>query len=70
MGDKALYNSTIFCGFNKNDTFMGFQMRGLVFSFIIHTDNPYYVGTAILGSHPPRKRYPMKVKPSTVIKLQ
>ena len=41
----------------------------IAFSFIIHTENRFFVGTRFPGSDPPRNHknwYPTKIKPSTV----
>ena len=60
--DGFIFVGTNFRGLKKNQTFVGFKIRGQsIFSFIIHTENRYFVGTEIRGSDPARK--PRKLVP-------
>ena len=60
--DGSIFVGTNFCGLNKNDTFVGFKIRGhCIFSLIIHTANYNFVGTGIRGLDLPRKRVPNEI---------
>ena len=49
-----IFVGTKFRGLNKNDTSVGFKIRGHG-SVKIHAENYHFVGTGIRGSDPQRK---------------
>ena len=59
--DAFIFVGTNFRGLNKNNTRVGFKFVAIIFSFIIHTQNRYFVGTRIRGQDPPWK--PRKLVP-------
>ena len=63
--DAFIFVGTNFRGLNKITHSWGSKFMAIVFSFIIHTEKSYFLGTRIRGSDPPRKLIPMKIKPST-----
>ena len=51
--DGLIFVGTNFCGFYKNDKFLGFKIHG--HSIFIHTENYHFADTGIRGSNPTRK---------------
>ena len=61
-GQSDPYVSLCFAGDTKMTHLCGSKFVVIVFSFIVHTKNSFFVGTGIYGSEPPQK--PRKLVPN------